>query len=153
MATQIEPKTRDLYEKDFYVWAERQAELLRAGRFAELDLEHLIEEVEDLGGALRRAVRSRIRTIIEHLLRLEHSTAQEPQAGWRETIRVQRDDLLDELTPSLRRMAQDELPTLFAGARRRAEASLRDYGESEAAEALPEACPYSLDQITGDWLP
>ena len=38
-------------------------------------------------------------------------------------------------------------------ARHGAEGSLRDYGEQDAAVTLPEACPYTLDQITGDWLP
>ena len=31
--------------------------------------------------------------------------------------------------------------------------ALRDHGEQDAAEALPVTCPYTLDQITGDWLP
>ncbi len=54
MATRIKPCQGDLYDEDFYVWARRQAELLRAGRYDELDLEHLIEEVEDLGGAAKK---------------------------------------------------------------------------------------------------
>ena len=56
MATQIEPAPKTLYDEDFYVWARRQAELLRARRYGELDLEHLIEEVEDLGGAVKKSV-------------------------------------------------------------------------------------------------
>ena len=54
MATKIKPAARNLYEEDFYVWAERQTELLRARRFDELDLEHLTEEVDDLSCALKR---------------------------------------------------------------------------------------------------
>ena len=81
MATRIKPTTEQLYEQDFYAWAKAQADLLRAGRYADLDLEHLIEEVDDLGESLRRSVRSRIRTIIEHLLKLEHSPAREPAAA------------------------------------------------------------------------
>ena len=76
--------------------------LLRDRRFAELDLEHLIEEVDDLGESLYRSGRSRIRTIIEPLLKLEYSPAQNPRAGWVETVMTQRSDLEDELTPSLR---------------------------------------------------
>ncbi len=34
-----------------------------------------------------------------------------------------------------------------------AAASMRDYGEHTAADALPSTCPYALDQVTGDWLP
>ena len=92
MATRIKPTTAQLYETDFYAWAKTQADLLRAGRYADLDLEHLIEEIDDLGEALRRSVRSRIRTIIEHLLKLEHAPAQHPRGGWYDTIIWQRSD-------------------------------------------------------------
>jgi hypothetical protein len=153
MATRIKPVKKDLYHEDFYLWTQRQAEVLRAGRYQELDLEHLIEEIEDSGSAGKRSVRSRARTIVEHLLKLEHSPAVGPGAARRDTIRAQRDDLLDELTPTLRRELEQELDGLYAQARKRAEGSLRDHGEPPAAEALPGTCPYSLDQITGDWLP
>ena len=38
----------DLYRTDFRLWPQRQADAIRAGRYAELDREHLAEEVEDL---------------------------------------------------------------------------------------------------------
>jgi hypothetical protein len=47
----------------------------------------------------------------------------------------------------------DELSDLYARARHDAEASLRDHGEHAAADALSATCPYTADQITGDWLP
>ena len=153
MATRIKPPAAHSYETDFYAWSKAQAELLRAGRYNELDLEHLIEEIDDLGGAAKKSVRSRARTIIEHLLKLQHSPAIDPRPGWRDTIRTQRDDLLDDLTPTLRRELEQELAGLYAQARKRAEGSLRDRGETVAADALPATCPYVLDQITGDWLP
>jgi hypothetical protein len=153
MATRIKPAPKELYEEDFYVWARRQAELLRARQYDELDLERLIEEVEDLGGAAKKLVRSRVRTIIEHLLKLQHSPAVDPRPGWRDTVRTQRNDLLDDLTPTLRRELDGELEELYARARQQAEGSLRDQGEHAAAAALPDTCPYTADQITGDWLP
>jgi hypothetical protein len=153
MATRIKPTAKDLYDEDFYVWARNQAGLLRDKRFDELDLANLIAEVEDLAGALERSVRSRARTIMEHLLKLQHSPAQEPRLGWRATIRTQRSELLNDVTPSLRRHLADTLPDLYARARHDAEGSLRDHGEQDAADALPATCPYTLDQITGDWLP
>jgi Domain of unknown function DUF29 len=153
MATQMQTTARNLYEDDPYLWAQAQAALLRDQRFAELDLANLIEEVEDLGGSLKRAVRSHARRIMEHLLKLEHSPATEPRLGWRATVRTQRSELLDHLTPSLRRELEGELAELYARARHDAEASLRDHGEQAAAEALPEACPYGMDEIEGDWLP
>jgi hypothetical protein len=153
MATRAQARSSDLYEQDFYAWAREQAMLLRAGRYDELDLEHLTEEVEDLGGSLYRSVRSRIRTIIEHLLKLEHSPAAEPRGLWRDTIHAQRADLEDDLTASLRRRLRSELPKQYLRARAAAARSLRRHGETAAADALPETCPYTLDQIAGDWLP
>ena len=153
MATRIKPTTGHLYEQDFYAWSKAQAELLRAGRFADLDLEHLIEEVDDLGESLKRSVRSRIRTIIEHLLKLEYSPAQEPRGGWYDTILAQRSDLLDECTASIRREVEPTLPGLYERARQNAATSLGKHGEHAAADALPAACPYTLEQVTSDWLP
>jgi hypothetical protein len=153
MATRIKAKSSESYEHDVYAWSKAQADLLRAGRFTELDLDHLIEEIDDVGDALKRSVRNRIRTIIEHLLKLEHSPATEPRAGWRATVRTQRMKLRDALTPTLRREAEGELAELYADARGLAEGALRDHGETAAADALPATCPYSLDQVTGVWLP
>jgi hypothetical protein len=153
MATRIKRPRADLYESDFYAWSLEQAALLRAQRFGDLDLEHLIEEIEDLGASLRRSVGSRVRTIIEHLLKLQYSSAVDPRPGWYDTILAQRDDLLDELTATLRRPLASEMPSHFERARRRAAISLRKHGETAAADSLPEACPYTLDQIAGDWLP
>jgi hypothetical protein len=153
MATRIKPTSEPLYEQDFYAWSKAQAELLRAGRLTDLDLEHLIEEVDDLGESLYRSARSRIRTIIEHLLKLEHSPAPDPRAGWVETVMTQRSDLEDELTASLRPRIEQALSRTYDQARRNVTAALREHREHAAADALPKACPYSLDQITGDWLP
>jgi hypothetical protein len=153
MATRIKPPADALYESDFYAWAKAQAELLRAGRLDELDVERLVEEIEDLGNSLHRGARSRLRKIIEHLLKLEHSPAWDPRGGWYDEVLAQRRDLEDELTPSVRAKVMGELPQLYERSRRDAAQSLRKHGEQAAAEALPATCPYSFEQITGDWLP
>jgi hypothetical protein len=153
MATRIGAKAGRLYETDFYAWTQRQAALLRAGRLDELDLEHLVEEIDDLGESLYRSARSRIQTIIEHLLKLQYSPAREPRRGWHDTILAQRRDLEDNLRASLRPRIEADLETFYARARQDTERSLRRYGEDAAADVLPATCPYSFEQITGDWLP
>jgi hypothetical protein len=153
MATRVKPSTDLLYEQDFYAWSKAQADLLRAGHFTDLDLEHLIEEVDDLGESLYRSARSRVRTIIEHLLKLEHSPARNPRAGWVESVMTQRSDLEDELTASLRPKVEQTLPRTYDQARRNVVAALREHGERAAADALPTTCPYDFDRIIGDWLP
>lgn len=139
------PGDAALYEQDFYLWIERQADLLRKGRFRDLDLEHLIEEVEDLGVNLRNAVTSRTREIILHLLKLQYSPAVEPRGGWRENVGKQRDDLELELTASLKRHLETDLETIFQRARRRAVDELAR--DRLTPDQLPSTCPYTLEQI------
>jgi hypothetical protein len=150
MATQVRPKARRLYEEDFYVWTESQAELLRKRQFEVLDLENLIEEVEALGRAEKSNVLNNASVIIEHLLKLQYGPAQDPRNLWRASVREHRRRLRRDLTPRLREILGGELPTLFGEVRDDTAALLRDYGEDAAADALPASCPYTLDQITGD---
>jgi hypothetical protein len=153
MAARIKPPADALYESDFHAWAKAQAALLRAGRVDELDLDHLSDEVEDLGESPYRGARSRIQTIIEHLLKLEHSPARDPRRGWHDTILTQRRDLEDNMPASLRPRIEADLEAFYARARQDTDRSLRRHGEDAAADALPATCPYSFEQITGDWLP
>jgi Domain of unknown function DUF29 len=154
MATQIKPEKNELYRKDFYVWALEQADRLRAKRFDALDLDNLIEEVEGLADVKRSAVLNNARVIMEHLLKLQHSPAMDPRKGWRASTVEHRARLEVELTPRLREILDEERPRIYGIARRAAEVSLRgDHGEPAAAAALPATCPYTLEQITGDWLP
>jgi hypothetical protein len=134
-----------LYEDDFYLWVERQTDLLRKGRFRDLDLAHLIEEVEDLGANLRNAVTSRTREIILHLLKLQYSPALEPRRVWQASVGKQRDDLELEITPSLRRHLAAELESIFQKARRRAVDDLAR--DRLKPDQLPTACPYTFEQI------
>jgi hypothetical protein len=113
---------------------------------------HLIEEVDELGAALKRSVRNRTRTSVERLLKLQHSPAQDPRTAWRSTVRTQRVELRDGLEGPLRREVETELAELYAGLRALAEGARRDRGERAAADALPVTCPYTLDQITGERL-
>ena len=154
MAMQID----ELYESDFYVWTKRQAEALR--RLAatrpsiDLDFPHLIEEVEDLGTSQRDAVRSHLRRVIEHCLKLEHSSATDPRGGWYDTILDARAELDDKLSPSLHGDLEQHLPRLWSQARSKADNGLRRYGEPDAADLLPAACPYNLDDLLSDgWYP
>jgi 3-hydroxyisobutyrate dehydrogenase-like beta-hydroxyacid dehydrogenase len=51
-------------EEDSYVWSRNQAALLRERRFDQLDLANLTDQVENLGGAPERSIRSCGRTIV-----------------------------------------------------------------------------------------
>ena len=71
--------TRELYRTDFHAWTGEQAAALRTLLLERpnlpIDLEHLIEEVEDLGSELLHKVESLTHLVIQNLLLLEHSPA------------------------------------------------------------------------------
>ena len=148
----------ELHEEDFYAWTRDQAAALR--RLAKdrwsgpLDLRHLAEEIQDVGSDRRDAIRSHVRRIIEHLLKLEHSRARDPRGGWRVSVINARVEIEDKLTRSLRRDLVRQLPRLYGRGRLLAATGLDAYGESEAARALPSTCPYELSAILDiGWFP
>jgi DNA-binding PucR family transcriptional regulator len=147
-----------LHEDDFYAWTRDQAAALR--RLAEqrwngpLDLDHLAEEVEELGMQARNVVRSQIERVIEHLLKLEHSPALEPRAGWMNSVDEARARIEDALTPTIREDTEPLLSLLYRRARRRVARDLVAHGEKEAARVLPADCPYAFDELIADaWWP
>lgn len=147
----------DLYERDFYAWTQTQARELR--RFAStrpnlpLDLPRLAEEIADLGKDRRDALRSWAARIMEHLLLLEHSQASEPRRGWAKEIVDFRGDIERRISRSFRRDLRARLPRLYEGARRAVARKLDIYGEGARSAGLPEECPYTLEQVIGDWWP
>lgn len=151
-------KAAELYKEDFYAWTRDQAAALR--RLAKhrwngpLDLRHLAEEIHDVGSERRDAVRSHVRRIIEHLLKLEYSRAREPRGSWRSSIINARVEIEDKLTRSLRRDLARQLPRLYGRGRLLAVDGMGTYGEAEDARALPTSCPYDLEAILDlDWYP
>jgi hypothetical protein len=153
MATKLQDRAAKLYDADFYAWAEEQAARLRARQFDALDLDNLIEEVQGLADNKLSAVLNSARVVMEHLLKLEHSPATDPRNSWRASVREHRRRVQTDLTPRIEQIFSNELPRFYAMARDDAAAGMRDHSEHAAADALPMICPYSLDQITGDWWP
>jgi hypothetical protein len=147
----------DLYERDFYAWTRRQASELR--RWAatrpnlDLDLAHIAEEIAGLGREQRNALRSWTVRILEHLLLLQHSQATEPRRHWTREVINFRAEIAARLTRTLRADLARRLPTLYDQARRQLAIELDRFGESDIAGRLPTDCPYTLQQVIGDWWP
>jgi hypothetical protein len=138
------------YEVDFYAWANEQARLLRAGRFSQLDVEHVAEEIEDLGKRERRALQSRLGVLLGHLLKWRYQPEYPQRKSWRATINVQRRSIaqLLEENPSLRPWLTTALADAYADGRDLvvAETPL-DYAE------FPPECPWPIERILGDFWP
>ncbi|AFY62735.1 protein of unknown function DUF29 [Synechococcus sp. PCC 6312] len=72
-----------LYQTDYLAWVKETAKHLRAGNFAGLDVEALIEEVESLGHSERHGLKSQWVRVIMHLLKLEaQPQAKEYHNSW-----------------------------------------------------------------------
>lgn len=149
-----------LYDEDFLAWSRQQAAALRSaarsGSNQQLDWENLAEEIEDLGASQRSATASYIMRIIQHLVKLEFSSAVEPRNGWRRTVRLARLQVQKriESNPSLKA----ELAELVLAETRRgieyAIADLEEYGEIDQLDAqVVRRARYSEEQIIGDWFP
>jgi len=116
--------TKPLYERDFAEWSDRTAELIRAGKFEQVDAENVAEEIESLGKSERHQLRSRITQIIEHLLKLSLTSGpllENNQRGWRASILRQQREIRSLLSdsPSLkRRLTAEELQGCYSDAAR-----------------------------------
>ena len=147
-----------LYDSDFYRWTQEQAALLRQvpGERINLpiDWNHAADEIEDMGRSDLHAANSRIGLILEHLLKLEHSPAEDPRYGWIDTVARCRDDLsrtLDD-SPSLWPKLPERWRKEYALARRRAVRGLARDGIDMTE--IPADPPYTLDQVIDpDWWP
>ena len=144
------------YEDDFYAWTQYQADVLRNPRIRDnrFDRAHVVEEIADLGKSERDAVRSQVRRILEHFLKLTHSPSRDPRFDWIGTIIDACATLGDKLSPTLRHDVAERLDQLYAIARKRAAVDLQKHGDSEAAASMPLRCPYTIDQVLADdWYP
>ena len=131
------------YNQDFHAWSQQQVTLLREGRLAEIDREHLIEEIESMGASERRELFNRTRVLLQHLLKWRYQPWAR-SSSWTGTIDEQRDqlDLLLKQSPSLGRLLPDAVTDAYPKACRRA---AHETGLDQAS--FPHACPFSLEQI------
>ena len=116
----IAPKIKTpLYDRDFVLWTEEQAKLLRARRFDAVDLANLIEEVESLGRSAKRSTASQLVRLQAHLLKWRYQSGKR-SSSWRSAISNARVEiaLLFEQSPSLRRHARDRWADDYGRARR-----------------------------------
>ena len=111
-----------LYRDDFVLWTREQADSLRRARDSgsnlPLDWPHLIEEIESLGASERRALRSHLARIVEHLAKLRYSPARWPRRGWMRTVQRYRNSIEQLLSdsPSLRGDVPDLIATAWHNA-------------------------------------
>jgi len=135
----------ELYDQDFLEWTQKQAEYLQKGLWAELDVEHLVEELEALGRSEQRELGSYLQVLMMHLLKCQYQPEQRTQS-WNNTLSNCRDKIQDclEDTPSLQRFLQDVewVEKYYRRARRDAAKETQI-----PLEIFPNECPYTIEQI------
>ena len=138
------------YAKDFNLWVQQTARLLREHRWQDIDLENLVEEIEDLGKSEKRGITSQLTRLLLHLLKWQYQP-QRRSDSWLDSItdaRLQIELALKD-SPSLNVYPSDQLSRSYQKAR---------YSASKqtglAVSTFPEECPYLLENILSeDWLP
>lgn len=96
------------YEKDIVAWAQEQANLLRSGKLSVLDIEHIADEIEDVGKSEQRELSNRMAILLSHLLKWEFQPERRG-AIWEATIHAQRNSVERRIrkTPSLQASLDD----------------------------------------------
>jgi hypothetical protein len=131
------------YEQDIVALANEQANLIRAGRFDLLDLEHISEEIEDVGKSEQRELESRMAVLLAHLLKWQFQAGRRG-ASWQITIKEQRGQIARRIrkTPSLKYTLQDS--DWWEGVW----GDARGIAASETGlDTFPETCIWTPEQI------
>ncbi|NDJ19076.1 DUF29 domain-containing protein [Myxacorys almedinensis] len=143
-------KIQVLYDTDFNLWVESQLRALQEGRYEDLDMPNLLEEIEDLGRRDRQALRSHLNVLFTHLLKWQFQSNQRSNS-WKASIRNARLRILDILedSPSLKNYLPTVLENGYLAGRKMA---TDETGLPIAT--FPESSPYSLAQaLDEDFLP
>ncbi len=132
----------DLYDRDFYAWANEQAELLRSGELSAADIANIAEEIESMGRSEKRELASRLRVLLLHMLKWQNQPERQGNS-WRLSIENARDDITEHLAdnPSLRAKLAEVMETAYRHARR--DAAIET---GIALAAFPAECPWTFDQ-------
>ena len=143
MQAQSESQPLHSYEGDVLAWANEQAALLREGRFDLLDIEHLADEIEDVGKSEHRELDSRMVLLIAHLLKWKFQPKRRG-ASWKSTIEVQRKRIHIRLrkTPSLKPFLTDSewLEVVWEDGRSQAQ-------QETGLEEIPKSWVWTLEQV------
>ena len=138
------------YNKDFYAWLMKNADLLRQHKFNEVDIEHIAEELESMGKSEKRELTNRLTVLLTHLLKWKFQSALRSRS-WKNTILTQRIDILELLedSPSLKYELEERVVTAYEKAKLSAE---DETGMDK--NNFPETCPFTFEQLLKkDYLP
>ncbi|PNW49993.1 UNVERIFIED_CONTAM: hypothetical protein BEN50_11110 [Euhalothece sp. KZN 001] len=132
---------KTLYETDYHLWVVETVKKLQNREFETIDWEDLIDEVSDLSRREKKKLKSLLKKLIEHLLKLKYWQAEKirNQGHWQAEITNFRQLIRDELedSPSLQPYLQEIYPQCYSEARKiasqRSQLSLNTFSERPIA--------------------
>ncbi|RMH80926.1 MAG: DUF29 domain-containing protein [Acidobacteria bacterium] len=145
---------KELYDKDFPLWAEINLELLKEKAYELVDWENLLEEIEDISRSDLKACIGYLAVILEHLYKWDNfrslTTGGEEKGGRSWIISVvnakgELEILLEEY-PSLRLKVPEEMQKAWKRARVKLRSWLVENGYSPKSFSIPEECPYTYEE-------
>ena len=149
-----EPTLQTLYDSDFQNWLEKTINYLESQQFNHLDIQHLIEELTDLGRSDRKALESNLMILIAHLLKLkiQNNVPEQMKGSWYDSVVEHRQRVYKNLrdTPSLKNYLETAIQLAYPDARKVAikEGKLAKFGIPIPPEVVyPMTCPFTLEQL------
>jgi ABC-type phosphate transport system auxiliary subunit len=139
-----------MYTTDFNLWIAQTTQRLREKRWQEIDVEHLVDEVENLGKSDRRGIASQLTRLLLHLLKWQYQP-QRRSDSWLDSITDARTqiELAIQDSPSLQNYPAEQLQESYQRARRQAAKQT-----GLMASVFPEVCPYDVESVLDEaWLP
>ncbi len=139
----------DLYERDFYAWANQQAALLRAGALSAADIANIAEEIESMGRSEKRELTNRLGVLLAHLLKWQHQPVRRGNS-WRLSIANARDEITNHLAdnPSLKARLDEVMKIAYPLARRTASIET-----DLTLSTFPAECPWTFEQAMQEEAP
>lgn len=134
---------RTRYEDDLYTWVQEQVALLPAGAVDALDLDHIAEELSDVGNAQYSQPESALRGLLMQMLKWDQQPERRTRS-WIFPIREQRRRRAHLLgkNPGLKASLDEARETGYPNA--------RDWAADEThlpMDGFPDECPYAWDGI------
>jgi hypothetical protein len=146
-----------LYERDFNRWLETTIQQIQERRFQEVDWEHLLEELVDMGKSEKRAFTSNLMVLLAHLLKLQvQADAPDSMKGsWYASVIEHRARVKADLAdnPSFKNFLKEAVKKAYQEARNLAikQGRFAKFGVRQSKESeYPLECPFICDQILDD---
>ena len=134
------------YDEDFCGWVSNTAVLLKAGKYEEVEMDKVIEEIEALGRSERNQLESRLEQLLFHLLKWQFQPDFRSRS-WSASI--------DEQRIKIKRVLQQnpgltsELLLFIEDAYKGSFLLIKKETPIDLA-ILPKECPYTWEQIIND---